>query len=907
MSVTRILMAEDNPADARLVKELLRECWGGEFELLESKRLEDALQIATTQNVQVMLLDLTLPDSSGLETLQRACASAPGLPIVVMTGLGDEEVARRAVAEGAQDFLVKGEIEPLLLERSLVYAIERKAFERQLQHHTLHDGTTGLPNRRLLLERVEQAMVRHRRHQVDFALVSISLDRYRSITHGYGHVITDEWIVSLAQRLNAILRPGDTLARVGPEHFVALVEVEEVPAILGFVQRVHTELQRRETVGGEELFTTGSIGITTSENTNQRADQHLRDAVIAMGQARALGGDRHQVFDTPMHQRIVARVQLEKDLRLAIERDEIEPFYQPLVWLNTGEVAGFEALARWRHPERGLVAPGEFIGIAEESGLMPAIFERLLPKVLHQAQEWQQRLNPSLLMNINVSPAQIGKPGLIELLQRELQNVRLPAYSLGMEITENLLIEDDEVAVFVLGKIKELKLRVLLDDFGVGYSALSCLHRFPIDGIKIDRSFLARLGNEEDGSAEIVRALAHLANGLGMSTTAEGIETPEQLRFVRALGCDLGQGYHFGRPVPAAEAGVMLEKGAPQWVNPSVSGTFAVDGKSRGRVMVVSDNRANRSFMNAQLEEEGYDVSLAESGPECFEHAVEVQPEVIVIDLEMGTMDGTEICRQLKNSSESQRVPVVFVTGRREGDPLTLEALTAGGSDVISRDTPVPILCVRLDSQISIARAQSRLHRIAMTDEVTGVFSRRFLFGALRRTIKSLSRTGPGGIAILLADIDHFKIVNAQKGHIAGDRLLGQVARAIDGSSRDTDLVARFGGQEFVVLLPDVDELGARHVAERIRKTVELRCPNTVSIGGAFMRSVPIDIMREGHQLDGVIETLIRYADRAMHEAKKAGRNQVVFREQTLVMEGEGEAGLAGEAEAEAEAEPEAG
>lgn len=883
MSVTRILLAEDNPADARLVKELLRECWGGEFELLSSTRLDQALQIATTQDVQVMLLDLTLPDSSGIETVRRACASAPGLPIVVMTGLGDEEIARRAVSEGAQDFLVKGEIEPPLLERSLVYAIERKTFERQIQHHTLHDDLTGLPNRGLLLERIEQAMVRHRRHSVAFALLAIALDRYRANTHSYGHTVADQWVVSLAQRLRSILRPGDTLSRVSPEQFVALVEVEEIPAILGFVQRVHRELQRHDPIGTEELFTTGSIGITTSENRNERADHHLRDAVIAMGQARALGGDRHQVFDAPMHQRIVARVQLEKDLRKAIERDEIEPFFQPLIWLNTGEIAGFEALARWRHPERGLVPPGQFIGAAEEAGLMPAIFERLLPKVLRQTERWQRSGHPSLLMNINVSPAQIGKPGLLELLERELGRVQLPAYSLGVEITENLLIEDDEVAAFVLSKIKDMKLRVLLDDFGVGYSALSCLHRFPIDGIKIDRSFLARLGSEEEGSAEIVRALAHLANGLGMSTTAEGIETHEQLRFVRALGCDLGQGYHFGHPVPADEASALLEQGPPQWVNPSVSGTFTIDGSSRGRVMMASDNRANRNLVRLRLEEEGYDVFLAESGPESVERSMELQPEVIVLDLEMRGMDAIETCRRLKGSAETNTIPVLFMTGRRESDPVTIEALAAGGNDLVARDVATPILCARLDTQIAISRAHSRLHRIAMTDEVTGVFSRRFLFGALRRTLKSLSRNGPGGICILLADIDHFRVVNDERGHIAGDRLLGQIARAIDGSSRDTDLVARFGGQQFVIMLPDVDEPGARHVAERIRKTVEKRCPNTVSIGGSFLQSVPVEFLRQGHQLDAIIELLIRAADRATHTAKQQGRNRVVFCEQTVL------------------------
>lgn len=899
MSDHRLLLVEDNPADARLVRELLRDC-RGVFEVVHAGRLELALELATTQPVDVVLLDLTLPDSSGLETVRRACAAAPDLPIVVMTGIEDEDTALRAVAEGAQDYLVKGEIDPPLLQRSLAYAIERKAFARQLRHHALHDVPTGLPNRRLLLERLEAAALRHERQGTRFAVISISLDNLRAIHTSYGLALGDRWTSTVVERLLGLLQRGDTLARVGPEHLIALVEVDDPADALRLAVRIQQEVQRRERVDGEELFTTASIGITTSDTRLERPEQHLRDAVAAMSQARAQGGGRHRIFDAPMHHHMVSRLRLDAELRQALERDELEPWYQPLVWLCSGEIAGFESLVRWRHPERGIVSPGEFLPVAEDAGLMPALFERLLPKVLAQTRAWQQG-RPSLLMNINLSPRQISEPELLDFLARQLSRYSPAPYSLGVEITENLLVEDDAAAAEVLHRIKAMKVRVLLDDFGVGYSALSCLHRFPIDGIKVDRSFLARVGTGEDGGAEVVRAIVNLAEGLGKSTTAEGIETPAQLRFVRALGCELGQGFWFGRPMPADDATALLRRGGLEAGAPRPPGSRAAHSPARGRVLLVD---APTEPLRHELEAQGYEVIVAPASAPAGANVVDPvdvaaseQPEVVVLSVHeaAGTTREAagceaagrgaavaERCRQLRDAAEAGTIPVVLRTDWPEDHPDTLAALQAGARDVVGTRAPMPVLCARLDSQIAVARSQARLRRIAMTDELTGVLSRRFLFGALRRTVKSLSRRGPGGLAILLADVDHFRRVNDTEGQKAGDRLLTHIARTIDASSRDTDLVARFAGEEFVVVLPDVDDAGARHVAERIRSDVERQCPSTVSIGAAFLDQVPVALMRDGDELDRTIEALIRDADEAVTDAKRAGRNCVVFRHRRL-------------------------
>jgi diguanylate cyclase (GGDEF)-like protein len=299
--------------------------------------------------------------------------------------------------------------------------------------------------------------------------------------------------------------------------------------------------------------------------------------------------------------------------------------------------------------------------------------------------------------------------------------------------------------------------------------------------------------------------------------------------------------------------------------------------KSRGRVLVVDDDPANRRMLREVLTEQEFEVVLAAGGPQCLELASQAQPEVILLDIRMPGMDGIETCRRLRKSTDTANIPVLFVTGFGDDEPTTVDALSAGGNDILSKDAPTPVLCARLTCQIEISRAQAKLRRIAMTDELTGLFSRRFLFDSLRRAVKGTSRGGPTGIVCLLADVDHFKRINDTHGHMEGDRVLAKIAQTIDGHTRDTDLVARFGGEEFVVLLTNTDLGGASIVAEKIRVAVADTCGTTISVGGAWLESAPVELLKSKGEVDKLIDRLLQQADVAMYDAKRLGRNLVVM------------------------------
>ena len=1003
----RVLLVEDSPEDVRIVRRLLTDPHA-RYEIAHWTRLEEALEAAAREPFDVMLLDLSLPDASGMETLERAREAVPRLPIVVMTGLGDETVELQAMEQGAQDYLVKGEIDAALLQRSLHYAIGRtrtqlalaeseeryalalqgandglwdwqlkqnyvhfsprwksmlaygaddvgdapdewfdrihvddvngvrsaledhlagrteafeseyrmrcrdgsyrwmlarglavrgedgqatrvagsqtditrsKQVERQLQHGVFHDAPTGLPNRALVVERLERAMLRQKQEGRRFAVLAVQLDHYGSIITSHGAATCDEFIGSVARRLAQCLQPEDTLARVERDQFCLLVEgLRDTADAVRLAERIQRELQRPERFSNEELFTTVSVGITTSDAPNERPEEHLRDAAVAMHRAQELGGGRHQVFDVPMHQDVVARLQLEAELRHGIVEDEFRIYYQPIVWLESGEVAGFEALLRWQHPTRGLLAPGAFLAVAEGAGLMSAICDFILPGALDQASEWHQALPGvrPVFVNINLSPGEFALPHLLARIDAALECHPVPPFTLGIEMMESMVIKDDESVLALLNEMKARKLRLLLDDFGTGYSSLDRLHRFPIDTLKIDKSFLAQLRGRT-GSAEIVRAIVTLAQSLGMGVTAEGIETPDQLSFVKGLGCELGQGFYFAQALPAEEATKAIGRGFSTGLSrPSLRPPGSVR-KSRGRVLLVDADAASRKMMREVLNEQEFEVVLASTGPQCLELAAQAHPEVILLDLRMPGMDGIETCRRLKQSAETTNIPVLFATNVGDGDPLTLEALSAGGSDFVSKGESSAVLSARLASQIEISRAQAKLHRLAMTDELTGVFSRRFLFDSLRRAVKATSRVGETGIVCLLVDVDHFRQVNDTRGHMEGDRVLAKIAQTIDGHTRDTDVVARFGGEEFIVLLSGTDLRGASVVAEKIRSAVALGCGASISVGGAWLESAPVEILKSKGEVDKLIDRLLQQADMAMADAKQLGRNRVVL------------------------------
>ncbi len=778
-----------------------------------------------------------------------------------------------------------------LRQRGAVYRIagsqtdvtKRKQVEQKLLHTAYHDELTGLPNRSLLLDRLSRAMLRSEKDDRPFALLAIQLDNYRSIGDSFGHDVLEAWTREVARTLAGFLGPVDTLARVGRDELFMLIEdAEDLGEVIDLAEQIQARLRRPVSVDDEELFTTASIGIViggAEDGRRQRPDEYLRDAGLAMNRAHAQGGGRQRVFDAHMHQRAVERLNLERDLRIGLERGEFRMQYQPIVSLRSGHVAGFEALLRWEHPTRGTLAPRDFIDVAEASDLLGPIFERMFPQVLADLSNWQVRYRRShpLFVNVNLSRAQLADDNLEAYLDEVLGQHPIADHTLGFEMTESMMVEDPNL-VEKLNKIKQRGIRLLLDDFGTGYSSLSTLKQFPIDALKIDKSFLADIGAVDD-TTEIIRAIVTLAHTMAMEVTAEGVETDEQLRVVSNMGCELAQGYYFSKPMDPDKACRAIAHGFRPSSQAPPSGPTSHRARSRGRVLIVDDDDVSRDRLVSQLEEDGFEVITAADGHACLEIASAEQPDVVMLDIHMPAMDGIETCRKLKHSMETAGIPVLFVTDVQEDDALVSEALQAGGNDFLWKGASRTILDARLRSQVAIARSQAKLRMLAMTDELTGVFSRRYLYQSLRRAVKSSTRRGPSGLGVLLIDVDHFKHINDAHGHIAGDRQLKRIARTIDETTRETDVVARFGGEEFVVVVPDTDEDGVRRVAEKIRAEVERRCPSTISIGGAYAQPSALERAHTADDVEALVARLLREADAAMQRAKALGRNRACFAE----------------------------
>jgi diguanylate cyclase (GGDEF)-like protein len=433
---------------------------------------------------------------------------------------------------------------------------ERKNAEARLVYDAFHDALTGLPNRALFLDRLEHLMTAAARRPGElYGVLFLDLDRFKVINDSLGHLVGDHLLVAVGERIAGSLRPGDTVARLGGDEFGVLLDgVRASCDALHVADRIQQALQGSVEVEGHEMFVTASIGIAIQSERYTKPDEVLRDADIAMYQAKLKGKACSEVFDAVMHGSVVDRMQLEADLRRAVEHgQEFMLHYQPIVALRTGKLIGVEALVRWRHPARGLLLAAEFVPMADESGTVVPLGEWAIRRACEQLRDWQERV-PALggtTMSVNVSARQFRRPDCVDVLRRVVQASGVDPRQVAVEVTESVVMDDVEASAAKLGRLRDLGVQIHVDDFGTGYSSLSYLHRFPITAVKIDRSFVLGLPSRAE-SEEVIKAIVSIAESLDFDVIAEGVEQESHVSKLEELRCRYGQGYFVSRPMDAA-------------------------------------------------------------------------------------------------------------------------------------------------------------------------------------------------------------------------------------------------------------------------------------------------------------------------------------------------------------------
>jgi len=543
----RILLVEDNPSDAYLVRRSL-EAGSRPYFVDHVERLDLALGRVRENDYAIILSDLSLPDALGVDCVDHLCRAAPNTGLIVLSGLDDEETAIQAVQLGAQDYLVKDQIDRPSLLRALRYAMERKRTQQRLAYLAHFDQLTGLANRAHFVERLGQALRHAQRTRGTCTVMFIDLDRFKSINDSLGHDVGDSLLQAVAERLGRSVSGEATVGRLGGDEFAILLEDEDQGEPISDVcERILVHMQDPFELGGHRVSVSASIGVASHPRAGDTTRDLLRAADEAMYRAKRSGRACFDVFCESSEQLGLPRLLLEQKVREAVEADEFRLHYQPLVQLRERRIASFEALLRWSS-DGAPVSPGVFVPILEDTGLIMEVGANVVRQACAQLRKWMDEGLVDARVAVNLSARQFENDTVISVIEESLRKHRLVPGSLEIEITESILMKDVGRANNLLSRMKALGVRIAIDDFGTGYSSLAYLHRFEIDTLKIDRSFIRAFDGGDKGGEAIADAVLMLGRRLGLEVVAEGVETQAQLDKLIEQGCDIIQGYYFARP-----------------------------------------------------------------------------------------------------------------------------------------------------------------------------------------------------------------------------------------------------------------------------------------------------------------------------------------------------------------------
>lgn len=565
-----VLLIESNPAESRLIRKMFKHQGSFAFTLFQVDSMESAEKHLAEHPADVILLDVAIPGAQSLETIRHIITTARNSSLVLLSSPNDESLAMQAMREGAQDYLLKGQIELRGLMRVLHNAVERKTVEAALFNEKLRalaeqitnlaerDALTGLPNRLLLSDRLEHAIARAARNKGLIAVLFLDLDGFKHINDSLGHSAGDKLLQSVAKRLLDCIRTPDTVSRQGGDEFIVLLQdVQQPEDVSNAAGRILKAVAEPHSIDRHDVHVTASIGISIYPANGRDAAGLIENADTAMYQAKEAGRQGYRFFEPEMNARAMQRQSIEKDLRQALKRHELQLFYQPRIDLRSGAIAGAEALLRWLHPKRGLILPLQFIPIAEDSGLILPIGAWVLREACTQARAWADAGMFLKNMAVNISAPQFRSESFLEDLAAILHLTGLDAKFLNIEMTERVVMERTDLAAPILQVLRNRGVRVSVDDFGTGFSSLSQLRKLPLDALHIDQSFVRQITASPVDTA-VISAIVAMGHSLGLRIIAEGIETAEEAAFLKRQECDEAQGFYFGRPMPAGEFSTLL-------------------------------------------------------------------------------------------------------------------------------------------------------------------------------------------------------------------------------------------------------------------------------------------------------------------------------------------------------------